>query len=131
MRGGGAVPAAPTDLSVTRDESEVALSWAKPGDAGGTAITGYTVLRRTTTSSTVATSTLVSTATTDDETGLANGATYQFAVEAVNASGAGAATAWTSATPSAVSPPIRFGPKPRPPTRLRPSLWEHPGRLPG
>ena len=45
-------------------------------------------------------------ATSYTATGLSNGTAYQFAVEAVNRSGAGPATPWASVTPSLSSPPL-------------------------
>ncbi len=82
-------PGAPTGLKAIPGDLQVALSWSKPANDGGSAITGYTVLWRTATSSTPTQVTLGATVTSYTVTGLTNGTAYQFAVEAVNSSGPG------------------------------------------
>ena len=100
---GGTAPAGPTGLTATAGDSEVALSWAQPGDpsieryqlrwrAGGGATwdrdwTDIANSDGATTSHVVA--------------GLANGSQHIFQLRAVNEQGAGAASAAVTATPAA------------------------------
>jgi hypothetical protein len=69
-------------------------------------VTGYTVLHRAGPNAPTNSTTLPDNATSYTATGLTDGTAYRFAVEAVNRSGAGPATAWASATPSLSSPPL-------------------------
>jgi hypothetical protein len=98
------VPGAPTGLTATLGNAQVSLSWTAPASDGGSAVTGYEVYEGTTPggeSSTPLNSSLV-TGTTYDATGLTNGTTYYFTVEAVNAVGNSAASNEASATPATV-----------------------------
>ncbi len=104
-----AVPPAPTNLQAAPGDGEVGLTWSDvPRDASGP-VTGYTVLWRTGTPSVAASRTVGDNATSYTATGLTNGDAYEFAVEAVNHSGAGPATPWASVTPSSSSPPLAPG----------------------
>ncbi|MDW5562404.1 MAG: fibronectin type III domain-containing protein [Methanomassiliicoccus sp.] len=91
-----AVPGAPTGLSATPGDAQVALSWTAPTTAGGAAIDYYIVYQDgvdvahpTTTSATI--------------TGLTNGQAYSFSVAAHNSAGAGSPTASVSVTPSSTA----------------------------
>ena len=81
-----AVPGAPSGLTATAGNAQVALSWAAPASDGGSPVTGYNVYLATAAgqesapiSNTQGTGGIV--------TGLTNGATYYFRVTAVNAAG--------------------------------------------
>ena len=94
---------APTGLSGTAGNAQVALSWTAPASDGGDAISAYTVEHSKdagTTWQTVIRS--ASTATTLTVTSLVNTSTYLFRVSAVNASGTGPASATATATPFVV-----------------------------
>jgi titin len=89
-----AVPAAPTNLSGTAGNAQVALSWTVPGNNGGAAITDYVVEYKTTAALTWTTfPDGTSTGTTATVTGLTNGTDYLFRVSAVNSVGTGTASA--------------------------------------
>ena len=87
-------PGTVNNLTATRGDEEVALSWTAPND-GGSAITDYeysldggstwTSLSTTGTSATI--------------TGLTNGTTYSVSIRAINAVGEGAASEGVSVTP--------------------------------
>lgn len=123
------VPNAPTGLVAVSDVGSVDLSWAVPSSDGGSAITGYNVFLSTTsgtesptcadlitdyaTCNDLATSGLICsqlfttpfngsliTSTSYTATGLTNGTTYYFTVEAVNAIGPSGPSAEASATPA-------------------------------
>jgi hypothetical protein len=83
------VPGAPT-LTVTASGQDARLTWSAP-DNGGSAITGYQVLRGTSSGAEVLLSTTSATSLTD--TGLAAGQTYFYEVTATNAAGTGAPSA--------------------------------------
>jgi len=91
----GSAPAAPTGLTATPSNAQVALSWTASSGA-----TAYDVKRSTTSGSGYVT---VSSPTTTSftNTGLTNGTTYFFVVDAKNASGTSANSAQVSATPFA------------------------------
>jgi hypothetical protein len=96
------VPGAPTNLGATRGNAQVLLSWTAPTSNGGSAVTGYDIYEGTTPGGESATAVNSSpvTGTTYDVTGLTNGTTYYFTVEAVNAVGNSAASDEASATPA-------------------------------
>ena len=92
------VPDAPTGVSATAGNSSASVSWTAAGDEGSP-ITGYTVSDGVgDTCSTPDGST-----TSCTVSGLANGTSYAFTVQATNANGAGEASAASnSVTPSTV-----------------------------
>jgi hypothetical protein len=91
------VPGNPTGLSVSGGDSQVILGWSAPTSDGGSAITGYVV---TPFIGGVAHPAIAfaSTATFQTLTGLTNGDTYTFTVQAINGVGLG--------NPSAPSPAV-------------------------
>ena len=95
------VPAAPTGLSASAGNGQVALSWTKPTGS----ITGYKARYARTGDRDSASWVAIgsSGANTESHTvmSLDNDAEYSFQVRAVNASGDGAATGWVTATPVA------------------------------
>ena len=91
---GSGPPPVPTGLAATAGNAQVALTWNASSGA-----TAYDVKRSTVSGSGYAT---VSSPTTTSytNTGLTNGTTYYFVVDAKNASGTSANSAQASATPS-------------------------------
>ena len=92
-------PAAPTELSATSGNSEVALSWT-PGANGGSSITDYLIQYSTNNSTWSTFSDGVSTNTSTTVTGLNNGTLYYFRVSAINSIGTGTASASVNTTPA-------------------------------
>jgi hypothetical protein len=91
------VPAAPTTVSASAGDGSALVTFAPPASDGGTPITGYTV-----TASTGQTATTPDPRTFATVTGLANGTPVTFTVRAINAQGAGPASAPSNAvTPAA------------------------------
>jgi hypothetical protein len=90
-------PAAPTGLTATAGNAQVALSWTASSGA-----TSYSIYRGTTAGgeSSTAIATGIS-GTSFTNTGLTNGATYYYKVAAVNAGGASPLSGEASATPAA------------------------------
>ena len=92
---------APTGLSGTPGDQQVALAWSAPSDSGGSAVTGYRVEQSADGGSDW--STVVadtgSTSTNYTVTGLANGSMYAFRVAAVNVAGTGGTSSTASETP--------------------------------
>ncbi|WEK54902.1 MAG: glycoside hydrolase family 6 protein [Candidatus Cohnella colombiensis] len=93
---GVTIPAAPTGLTATAGNAQVALSWTASSGA-----TSYTVKRATTSGGTYTTVATGVTATSYTNTGLTNGTTYYYVVSASNSAGESANSAQVSATPSA------------------------------
>ena len=81
------LPGAPTAVAGTPHDGSVAVSWAAPASAGGSAITGYEV------TAAPGGHTCTSAALTCTVTGLANGTPHTFAVRATNTFGSGPASA--------------------------------------
>jgi hypothetical protein len=97
------VPTAPTGLTATAGNAQVALSWTAP--TGVVPITGYRV-EYTPSGGSPTTVFTGSTAATYTLTGLSNGTAYTVRVAAVNVIGTGALTAASAAvTPTAGTPP--------------------------
>ena len=95
-----ALPGAPTITSVTVGAGSASVAFT-PGSNGGSPITGYRY-------STNGGSTWTSTSTTSplSITGLANGTTYSFELEAINGTGDGAPTSTSFTTPTTPSAPV-------------------------
>jgi titin len=90
------VPPAPTGVTGTAGNTQVALTWTAPSSNGGSAITGYQVQVATSASGTYSNAAgcaTTSTTTACTATGLANGTTYFFQVAAINATGTGSYSA--------------------------------------
>ena len=95
--------AAPTGVSGTSGNTQVALSWTAPASDGGSAITGYVV---TPSIGGVAQTpvTFTSAATTQTVSGLTNGTAYTFTVAALNGVGTGPDSAPSAAVTPATTP---------------------------
>lgn len=95
-------PVAPTNLTATAGNGQVALSWTAPATTHGT-LTDYVVQYSSDSGSTWTTfSDGTSTSTSATVTGLTNGTAYVFRVAAVNGVGTGAySTASSAVTPTA------------------------------
>jgi fibronectin type III domain protein len=92
------VPGAPTLTSAVASSSQVVLNWTAPSNNGGSAITGYTI-RRGTTSGGETTLTTVGVVLTYTDSTAVNGTTYYYEVEATNTIGTGSASNELSASP--------------------------------
>lgn len=97
-------PNAPTSLTATAGNAQIALSWTAPSAPGSSAITGYTV-EYTPSGGSAQTVSTGSTGTSYTLTGLTNGTSYTVRVAAVSAAGAGAYSASVSGTPNNLSVP--------------------------
>ncbi len=97
-------PAAPTGVTAVGGDARATVSFVAPSDTGGSPITGYkvTVVDQRITVGCPASPCTVS--------GLVNGATYRFTVQATNAAG--------DSTPSGVSAPVRVATTPAAPTTI-------------
>jgi uncharacterized repeat protein (TIGR02543 family) len=95
-------PDAPTSVTVTGGNSEVALSWSAPVNNGGSEILSYTVAAN----SGGASCTTVTTSCTI--TGLTNGQSYTFTVIATNAVGNSSSVSSTAVTPATASYAVTF-----------------------
>ncbi|WEK54900.1 MAG: cellulase family glycosylhydrolase [Candidatus Cohnella colombiensis] len=95
---GVTIPAAPTGLTATAGNAQVALSWTASSGA-----TSYTVKRATTSGGTYTNVATGVTSTTYTNTGLTNGTTYYYVVSATNSAGTSGNSTQVSATPSAGS----------------------------
>ncbi len=95
------VPDAPTGLTATSGNAQVALSWTAPSNGGAT-ITYYNIYRSTSSGGEGSTPVASSTTTSYTNTGLTNGTTYYYDIAAVNSVGVGATSSQVSATPATV-----------------------------
>lgn len=103
--GSATVPGIPTNVAATAGNANATVSWTDPSD-GGSVITGYTVTpyvgatAQTSSTYTVAQTTLNGSTRSVVKGNLANGTTYTFKVAATNAVGTGS----PSASSNAVTP---------------------------
>jgi hypothetical protein len=100
------VPSIPFVLGVTAGDAQVTVSWEDPQFDGGVPVTGYVVTPFIgfMPQSPV---TFDSTSLTQTVSGLTNGTTYRFSVEAVNAVGTGPVSPTSKAvTPGTAGPPL-------------------------
>jgi len=96
-----AAPDAPTGLSGTAGDTQVALNWTAPAHPGSSAITDYIVQYSSNSGSTWTTfADGVSTTASSTVTGLTNGTSYLFKVSAVNSVGTGSAVTSSAVTPA-------------------------------
>ena len=96
----GFAPDAPTGLTPTAGNAQIALAWTAPAATGTSAITGYTV-EYTPSGGSAQTVSTGSTGTSYTLTGLTNGTAYTVRVAAVSAAGTGAYSGTATATPAA------------------------------
>jgi CSLREA domain-containing protein len=94
------VPGPPTLNSATGSNGSVALSWTAPANNGGSAITGYQILRGTSSFGEVPLTT-VGNVTSYNDTAVTNGVTYFYTVQAINSVGFSSQSNEKSATPQA------------------------------
>jgi len=92
-------PTAPTSLTATASDGEVALTWESPADDGGAAITGYTVQYATSADGPWTTQSAVS-ASAHTVADLSNGTEYVLRVRANNAAGV---SPWTDTTATPIT----------------------------
>ena len=95
-----ATPGASVLTMATGGNAQVVLDWTAPSNNGGSPIIGYNILRGTTSGSETLLTSVGSTLTFTD-TGLTNGTTYYYEIQAVNAVGDSVASNELSATPTA------------------------------
>ena len=94
-------PDAPTNLRVTGlGNAQVSIAWSAPANNGGESVDTYTVSYRA--GSTGSWTPLVTSAETSTITGLTNGTTYEFRVQAFNARGGGALSGIVAAIPRTI-----------------------------
>ncbi|MGO8671772.1 MAG: choice-of-anchor tandem repeat GloVer-containing protein, partial [Capsulimonadaceae bacterium] len=98
------VPAAPTGLSATAGNAQVALSWT-----ASTGATSYSIYRGTASGAEGSTAVGTATSTTDTDTGLTNGVTYYYKVAAINGGGTSSQSSEAFATPVPSAPTAPTG----------------------
>jgi predicted phage tail protein len=101
------VPGPPGGLTAAPGDRQVTLSWDPPASDGGSRVSGYNVYQGTSPGGEATTPVNGSpvTSTSYTVTGLTNGSTYYFTVEAVNAQGPGTASGEVPAVPVTVPGP--------------------------
>lgn len=97
-------PSVPTGLSATAGNAQVSLSWTASSGASS-----YNVLRSTTSGSGYASIASGVTTTSYTNTGLTNGTTYFYVVQAVNSTGTSGNSTQASATPMGTSSSLPSG----------------------
>jgi cellulose 1,4-beta-cellobiosidase len=102
-------PAAPTNLNATAGDAQVALTWSASSGA-----TSYNVLRSTTSGGPYGPPVTGITSTSYTDTGLTNGQTYFYVVQAVNSAGTSPNSNEASATPTCSAPAAPASPSATP-----------------
>ncbi|WP_246120376.1 InlB B-repeat-containing protein [Cohnella terricola] len=99
------VPGAPTDVVATAGNGQATISFKEPTNSGGSPITGYKVI------SSIGNLSVTGPASPITISGLTNGTSYTFTVEAINIAGNGIASIISNAvTPTApIAPPAGGG----------------------
>ena len=106
-----AVTSAPTSVTGTFGNAQVALSWTAPSTDNGSAITDYTIQYSSNAGTSWSTfSHTASTSTSVTVTGLTNGTSYTFKVAAVNGAGTSAYSTVSSAVVPATIPSTASAP---------------------
>lgn len=100
VAGSGTLAGAPTGLTATPANNQVALTWTAPGSSGSSPLTSYRIYRGGSSGSLSLLASLGTNTSFTDRTAL-NNATYYYAVSAVTDVGEGPRSAEASATPSA------------------------------
>lgn len=90
-------PGAPTNLTATKGDEIVDLSWTASGETGGSAITFYNIYRNGT-----YVETIPSTSTTYQDSGLTNGMNYVYTISANNSIGEGPQSLSDNAIPRTI-----------------------------
>jgi surface protein len=99
-------PGAPTGVSGTSGNGQVALTWSSPASTGGSAITDYRIQYSSDGGANWSTfNDGTSTSTSATVTSLSNGTTYIFRVAALNSAGAGSYSANSAGVTPGSSPP--------------------------
>jgi hypothetical protein len=98
----GTPPNAPTSLTATAGDAQLALSWTAPSAPGTSAISGYTV-EYTPSGGSAQTVSTGSTSASYTLTGLTNGTAYTVRVAGVSAVGTGSYSSTATGTPARVS----------------------------
>ena len=98
------VPNAPT-LSATPGDTLVELFWTVPTNLGGSEITGYIIQHKLSSDPWPGTSTTVGNILTSTITGLTNGLSYDFRINAINDAGTGASSNVAQVAP--ILPPTK------------------------
>jgi hypothetical protein len=99
-------PGAPTGLSATPGDAQVALSWSAPASDGGSPVTGYKIYRSTSSGSETLLASPSGTGMSYPDTSAVNGTTYYYKVSALNAVGEGGLSNEASGTPTDLVPPV-------------------------
>jgi hypothetical protein len=97
-------PDAPTSLTATSGDAQIALAWTAPANTGTSAITGYTV-EYTPSGGSAQTVSTGSTGASYTLTGLTNGTSHSVRVRAVSAAGNGDYSTAATGTPTAATVP--------------------------
>ncbi len=101
------VPSAPGNLSTTViSSSQINLIWTAPSNNGGTAITGYKILRDNSCTGTFVTISTTNSSIKYSDTGLLANTCYRYNIQAINAIGAGS-TMTNNVTATTQSVPIQ------------------------
>ena len=98
-------PGIPTNLVLTPGDAQIEVAWTAPADNGGSAITGYDLDHKLSSSSNWINTTHSGTGRTFTITSLTNGADYDIRVAAINNPGTGSYVTGTAAPVAAATAP--------------------------